>query len=73
MSTLRARKRHTGRPRRRVTDLARRVREDREHYAALMADARSDLEALSVYLDGVRDVATVENANWRAALDLVRE
>lgn len=71
MSTIRLRKARSGRPRRRVTSMAARIRADREHYEALMADARSDLECLSIYLDNVKDVANLENREWREALAML--
>ncbi len=71
MNTLRGRRARTARPRRRVTSLAAMIAADREHYAALVADCRSELEVLSVYLDGLPAGGEGELRRWADTLALL--
>lgn len=73
MSTVRLRRRPVAPPagRRRVTSMAAQLRADREHYEELLADARSDLEALAVYLNGLDNRASLDNPEWAQALAIL--
>lgn len=59
-----------------VGALAADLTERRQHYEALVADARSDLEVLSVYLDAVHNapnLANVNNPEWSSWLETMEK